>query len=945
MFRQKKKVVSKRQRSRTGWMFLIVITVLGLCTGQAFAQTGTVAGTVIDDGSGESLPGATLMLEGTSIGAAADVDGRFTLRNVPAGDHVLIVRFIGYRSTEVPITVEAGERTTQNVRLEGEFIEGDELLIEAHQRGQSRALTRQRQSINIRSIMSSEQIERMTTTTVDGALSRVTGMHGGTNIRGVGSAMSNVTVDGQRMGTTGTASRSVDLSTISVDMVQDLDVIKVITPDMDADALAGVINISMRRPVGAERDLDIRLGGGVTPRYLTHTGPSTRASFSYGDSPNERFAYSVNASYQRSPSASERMNTEWETLNFGEGPEDVLSRLTNELRFDPRDRYGTGIQMTFQPTERTTFHVQGMYNYQDLNESRYSKSYRPRIEHYQSQNRTERDFGHNRGRIRKEAESRISNIHQLTFQTAARHLFDGFDMEYKIGWGYGRYDQDRYRFRFDSPADYEYYVTLEDRSNPTFETWNLEKPEQSLYYLSYYEPDYRWNIQNDNELSATVDFEVPHNYGSMKFGTSTRMTFKDGRQERFRMEYDRRVDAMQFEMLVNQDWHIMGRDHSTYHMTWLLDLDDARDFFYGQYTHMRLDRESWAETAETERYDAYEHTYAGYGMTNIALGRLSILGGVRVEHTRNYYDGREGVIDNEGRFGGATDVANRSNYTFLFPNAQLVFGLGEMTNIRLAYSRSIGRPNFDQLAPYRMINYDRETIRRGNPELDPMVSDNFDLLFEHYFMNVGELTMGFYYKELSDFIYQFEDRIDEGVFLGWRERTYRNGEEATVYGLEASWQQRFDFLPGFLGNFGTFANYTWSRSIADLDRDRDRYGTFPLTGQRPHILNFGLDYDQGGLSVSAFYRWTSPVLQAYRNLEWVPPIQLRERVWFDRYETGRNDLSLSLRYRLTDNIRIWADANNLLGYQSTTYYYDRDFYPSTIRQSVRSFALGVRYRL
>jgi len=933
-------------------LFLAGIAVM---PGNALAQTGTVYGEVTDAITGETLPGANVVIQGTTYGIATDIDGRYTLRRVPAGDHVLEIRYMGFSTQQIPITVVSGERVRQNIELEPVPLEGDEIFVIGYQRGQSRALTRQRESPNIRSVISSEQLDRMTTTSVSGALARVTGMHGGTNIRGVGSAASNITMDGQRMGTTGKGTRAVDLGTISVDMVSELDVIKVITPDMDADALAGVINISTRRPVGGERDFDVRLGGGANSRYFNQIGGNTRMAMSYGDSPTQKFSFALNASYQRSPSGREELLTNWATRVFDDdrGPVDVLNNLSTTLRFDHRDRYGTGLQMTFQPTDRTTFHVQGMFNYQEREEMRYWKQYNPSVDNYISPNETRHPRPVDRsGRMQTYSRLMDFEIHQYTFQAAARHLFDSFDLEYKLGWGHGRYFEDSYEFYFQTPSLYEFFVNMEDRLKPTVDLLMEDYPHDGRWEQRWVDNLFDRHI--DNEFSGTIDLQVPYQWGSFKFGSSARMTFKDGDHETHRMEFDRPLRMNSYDMIQGASWHIFDRDfHHTYHHPQLLDLHSARDFYYAKYPHFDLNLERWGQETDTRSFEANENTFAAYGMGTLRFGRFRFLGGARVEHTYNRYDGREAIIDFDGNYRGSLPLSNTNTYTYLFPNAQMVYGLGARTNIRIAYSRSIGRPTFAQLSPYRLINYSNQTIRRGNPDLKPMISDNFDLMFEHYFMGVGEFTIGFYYKELADFVYLFERRrpsplepgegepeqpVDE--FAGWDERTFLNGEEANVYGVEVSWQQSLRFLPGFLGNLSTFANYTWSQSTAHMDRRKA-----PLTGQIPHIVNVGLDFQQGGFAMNLFYQWSSDVLVGYGAQRWVPEIQLQERVYFDRYSYGRNDLSATLRYRITSNMRMWLDLNNLLNNTTGEYFYDSDFYPRLTVMTGRSASLGLRYSL
>jgi hypothetical protein len=111
-----------------------------------------------------------VVIQGTNHGATTDVDGRFTVRRAPAGDHILEIRYLGYVTQEVPISVSADERTEQNIELAGDVIVGDEGFVVGYQRGQARALTRQRESPNIRSVISSEQMDRFADVTVEGAL-------------------------------------------------------------------------------------------------------------------------------------------------------------------------------------------------------------------------------------------------------------------------------------------------------------------------------------------------------------------------------------------------------------------------------------------------------------------------------------------------------------------------------------------------------------------------------------------------------------------------------------------------------------------------------------------------------------------------------------------------------------------------------------------------------
>lgn len=923
------------------------------------ANPGMIYGEVREASTGEPLPGANVVVKGTTIGNATDIDGRFVLRRVPAGEQVLVVRFLGFVTKEIPIMVASDERVEVQIALVDDFIEGDEIYVTARQRGQARALTMQRESVNIRSVVSSEQMDRFADVSVEGSLQRIAGMgHGGANIRGVGAGASNITMDGQRMGSTGGADRTVDLSTLSADMVQQLEVIKVITPDMDADALSGVININTRRPIGGERNMNVRAGGGYNSRFISHTGPTARLAMSYGDSPSNRFAYGVNFSYQRNAPANESVRTDWAIRNFEhiEGASEVLDGLRAAMNFDPQDRYGAGIQFTVQPSERTTYHVQLNLNYQDSRREGHTLVWDPNVSKYVNPNRTEDvgvDASGRAGDLRYNTELRNRQTYQYTARMGARHLFDNFDMEYKLGWGHGRRSENQYNVNFNRGDRLSYLVFFDNgQHHPEVEIDpNSRRPGfPRLDELYSNDMDHRRSFNKDNEFTATIDFDIPMGQGSLKLGSSALMTFKDGFSERYNMNFEQQIMSLKnFERHIGGEFRVFDRPHDSYLIPFLVDLHAVKDWYYTLRPHFRMDMESWAFEAETSFYDAHEHTYASYGMGRYRFGPVTLLGGLRVEHTDVKYKGREGTISHEGWFLGAVDATANNSYTNLFPNLQMVYHLGRLTNVRLAYSRSIGRPTLNQLSAYMLRDYFNERLSHGNPELEPMLSNNLDLLFEHYFMNVGQFTVGLYYKQMRDFVYSFSERIHSidgidgsGLYAGWRRSTFLNGEEAKVYGMEVSWQQNLDFLPGILGNFGTYANYSYAYSEADLQRAKKAR----LQDQRPHVLNAGLDFTKGNFSSQVSYRWGAPSISSYgsfRQVPAIPHVPENYLVYFDQYRDAANDLSLTLRYRLTQNFRLWMDANNILNYRSISYYYDRTYYPHVQSLNGRRVSLGVRY--
>ncbi|WP_350202981.1 TonB-dependent receptor [Gracilimonas sp.] len=964
-----------------------MLAILMVLPTNVLAQTGVIRGEVTDAENGEALIGANVIVQGTDKGASTDIDGRYVVRNVPVGNYTLIFRYLGFGTKELEITVEEGETLELNMELSSTTIEGEEIQVTARQRGQSRALSEQRKSVNIKNVISAEQIETFADNTVSGALSRIAGMgHGGGNIRGVGAGSANITMNGQRMGATG-GDRSVDLSTISADMVQNLEVIKVITPDMEADALAGVINISTRRPVGGERDMNIRLGGGFQDRYIRHAGTQQRASLNYGDSPNDDYSFGFNFSYQKDPSASEVFTTEWASRTFeSTAPNvvDILSDVTNEFNVNIPTRIGTGLQFTFQPSEISTYHIEGIFNVENDSEYQYNVSYNPRMANYSEPTYTGDPDGandpdaENQGSISYNPRLDQSITQQYTVQAGGRHRLDNMDIEYKLGWGHGRFNEDQYRMNFSTSSDFEFIFNTDDRWNPT-----VQVAPWSRYSGSGYPApadittegtdvmDHRVNSSVDNDFEATFDIEIPYSNGSFKTGLNASLTYKRGIGERLLRDYSSNLNITNFQQIENANWQIFNRSGQTYSIPWLIDLDRAKKFYLTQTPRFQTDLDEWALATETSKYNANENTYATYIMADFKIDWFTVLGGVRMEYTDNSYTGRESEISSSGVFQGATDITETNNYLNLFPNLQTVFSLGDFTNLRFAYSRSIGRPNFGQLNPYIQRNFATNTIQRGNPNLEPMLSNNFDILFEHYFMNVGQFTIGLFYKDMKDFVFSSNqvvdysaDNNDEGLTGRWNVNSFSNGDQATVYGAEFTWQQNLEFLPGFLSNLGTYVNYSYSQSIADVGRtvnerythgiadflefvgkdvDPDYKYITPLEGQRPHIFNAGLDYTQGEFFTQITYQWSAAAISSYgSNAQDLVSVG---NVYYDQFNGATRDLSFTARYWISENFQVWLDASNILNDLERDYFYKPDLYPYTTELNGREITLGLRYRL
>ena len=96
-------------------LLLLLLAGFGFST-RAQAPVGSVSGKVLDS-KGAGIPGATVLVEGTTLGSSSNVDGTFNITGVPAGPHTLTISFVGYTSARLPVTVVAGQNVAANATL------------------------------------------------------------------------------------------------------------------------------------------------------------------------------------------------------------------------------------------------------------------------------------------------------------------------------------------------------------------------------------------------------------------------------------------------------------------------------------------------------------------------------------------------------------------------------------------------------------------------------------------------------------------------------------------------------------------------------------------------------------------------------------------------------------------------------------------------------------
>ena len=248
--------------------------------GVSAQATGTITGRVLDGTTGNALPGVNIIVEGTSLSTETDRTGAFSLVRVPAGPRKLTASYLGFESLTVDVNVTSG-RSATTVEIELSAGIRETVTVEApFLEGQARALNQQKESVNIQSLVSSDQIGRFPDPNSAEAAQRIPGItierdqgEGRyVQVRGTEARLNSMQINGERIPSPEGDVRAVALDVIPADLLDSIEVSKALTADQDADSIGGAVNLITK---GAPEKTRVSLTFGLGYNRLVNNGLET----------------------------------------------------------------------------------------------------------------------------------------------------------------------------------------------------------------------------------------------------------------------------------------------------------------------------------------------------------------------------------------------------------------------------------------------------------------------------------------------------------------------------------------------------------------------------------------------------------------------------------------------------------------------------------------------
>ncbi|MFC1786342.1 TonB-dependent receptor [Candidatus Neomarinimicrobiota bacterium] len=873
-------------------MLLIAI----ICPGTLIAQSnGQVSGAVYESSTGSVLPGANIVIEGTSRGDAADRNGFFLVSNLSPGTYTVRVAFLGYEDGVQEIQIEPGVTTKINFNLLETVIEGQDVVVYGNlSRGNAKALQDQKNAPNIKNVVSSDQFQLFPDRNAAETAARIPGVSISydqgegefVQIRGIGPEYNSLTANGQRIPAPDPdAGRSVGMDLLNQDLIENIIVTKASTPEIDGDAIGGNINFEMMQAPDKGM-LMLHVGGGYNVQHSDYDeyGKDIIDLAAVG---GQRFlggklGVLVAGSYYKTNRGSTLREFEYDNV---ENSDDIFAQHSNDYDVK-RERYGLNLNTEWKFNDLNKIYLNLNYNQYLDNEIRRS------VEWVVEDDEEE-----------KETRNRLEDQSLSTVMFGGKHNFNDIKVDYTASWIKAQEDMPaRTYFRFGRDIDLTQFTNDEIKDfGPASEFPGAEPHELNRIRVDD-------KLKQDADLTGMVNVEIPFEFmdrtSTVKFGgkyLDKSVKFEEERLELKKFAEDHVLEEGEwgFEDVVVQpdDEDYLGASGVKY-----LDMTD-------------------------DNYDAGETVLAAYGMTNLNVNNnLSFLVGARFENTTNNY--KTLAIES------VNQKAAEASYSSILPSLHATYRFDNNTNLRFAYSTGIARPNYKSLVPVEFRDDDDREISKGNPDLKPTTSNSIDVMYEKYTSNLGLLSGGLFYKKLSDII--VGTRVIETIDgMPYDVSMPINGDQvATVYGIEIAVNQRLNVLNvPFLNNFSIYGNYTYTKSETEIG---DR--TMPLANSPENIVNLALIYDNPkiGLSFVISNNFRDAILGSVGSDKYT-----------DAYYDAEYHLDLSATKDIGDHLSVTLQLNNLTDQAEHEVFGDPSEDFSTIRQWAKfnSYGtLGITYR-
>jgi outer membrane cobalamin receptor len=846
-----------------------------------------LGGKIFDAANQEPLTGATIVISGTNHYAVTGLDGSFLIRNIAPGIYEAEISFISYEVQKKSIELNQNSYFEIGMTSLSFTLESVEVVSTRLVNTEASARATERNALNVMNVISAREIELSPDVTVANVVQRVSGVSlersssgDGQHaiVRGMDKRYNYTLVNGIKIPSPEPKNRYVPLDIFPSDLLDRLEVTKALTPNMEGDAIGGVMDMKMRD---------------APDRFILNFNAGTGYNQLFLDRNYLRFGKDLTA--LKSP---RRINGDAYRANINDFS---IDNLDFKERSAPLNQvYGFAIGNRFM---RNKMGVILAGSYQNTYRGANSLFFETDVDRntnnpfYDEVQIREISTEQTRAGIHSKIDYRINQRHKIDLYNALITLTDiqarsRIDTNLRIGRGQGPgtgrlTERDRAQMRtqniFNSTlqGNHEVFRNVAINWSAVYSRATNEEPDlaeivrisgtsRNTQNMIVKEIDLldrdltrRWVNNSDQDLAGYLNITYYHDLGTMDAEYSLGGMYRNKNRSNFYDQYLFRASP------IYQEWLGNIFDHS-----WNL--------FNTQGT-----------PTDPLNYDSHENVLGYYAQAKFDISRLQVLGGLRVENTDFGWESNA-PPQVQGRIGTIS-------YRDFLPSIHLKYMPAKTINVRTSYFRSLSRPNFYEVIPYE-INED-DYRERGNPFLQRTTADNFDVRLEYFPSQLDQVLVGAFYKTIVDPIESALQISGQAIFL-----------QPNNFGTAHNMGAEID-ITKYFRRFGirAFYNFTDSRiTTTKIFRFRDEQGqltsreedqTRPLQGQSRHISNVSLLYkhQEKKIDIQVAMVYTG------RRIISVSPY-LDNDIW----QRGFTQLDLSVEKGFGSQFKAFIKVNNLL---------------------------------
>ncbi|GBE28269.1 TonB-dependent Receptor Plug Domain protein [bacterium BMS3Bbin03] len=932
--------------------------------GSVIAFVGKITGSVYDSASGDPLPGVNVIIDGTRMGAATDLDGRFLIRNVPVGNYSLTASMIGYaRVTIKGVRVYGRKSVVVNFVLLPEALQGEAVVVEASPLTNTEAaLLRNRQKAEaVSDAISAEAMSHFGTGDASEAMKLVTGASVVDGkyvyIRGIGERYTNTQLNGAALPSTDPDRKAVQMDIFPSNLLENVIIVKTFTPDQPGNFSGGIVNIQTKN---YPENLTIRFSSSsgynsqttLNSHFLT-AGRGKYDGLALGDRtrhipdmlqsagaqvPDIGYAWtnrskalkldhitrafnSVMAPEFRKAPANQRYSLSVGNQGnlFGR-PFGYLASLTYNHTFS---YYNHGVVGRWQLTGKVS-EVDSLNADYLLSDEKGSEnvligglgflSYKPSPDHNFRLNYLFTRSGESTARYlegafpRDLSDNAVYETRTLRYtqreirstQIRGEHYLKNF-LKMSIYW------EGSLTNSYQKQPDLRFFTdnyTLRNRGGK-IDTIYAIRP--SIYPV----PTRYFRNLNENNKTFNLKTAIPFSFrkgltGKFKFGGAVLTANRTFHERRFEYDQDKiRYDGHPSEFFMPGNVGIVDSTHGLYR--------------FGNYIRDASERRG--------NYGGTQTIRAGFGMVDLPVfENFRVIAGARYETTRMEVASRD-ISLKPGKLKTADWL----------PSLNVVYNIVKNTNLRLAYGRTLARPTFREMAPYASFDFVNDYFFVGNAKLKRTLIDNFDLRWE-WFPNPGEILA------VSGFYKGFKNPIERAILNVNGEVQFQNVDKAAVVGAEFEVRKHLGNLIPQLSHFQLGANVTLAHSRVAIPKEEllvirnvnpNADDSRPLQGQSPYILNFDLVYsnEKIGTVATAYYNVFGERVAAV-SMGGTPNV----------FELSQPILNLTISQHVWRGFRFSLSAKNLLNpaIRKVHHFKGKDYITEDYKRG-RNISAGISY--